>query len=56
MIRGRPKIALLILLFLFLSLPIFGQSLEWVTVVKIIDGDTLVLKYQGKEKKVRRLN
>jgi micrococcal nuclease len=53
MIRGRPKIALLIFLLLLLFLPAFGQTLEWATVVKIIDGDTLVVKYQGKEQKVR---
>jgi micrococcal nuclease len=53
MIRGRPKIALLIPLLLLLSLPTFGQPLELVTVVKIIDGDTLAVKYQGKEEKVR---
>jgi micrococcal nuclease len=54
MIRGRPKITLLILFLLpLLSLPAFGQPMELVTVVKIIDGDTLVVKYQGKEQKVR---
>jgi micrococcal nuclease len=53
MIGGRPKIALLFLLFLFLSLPSFGQSLEWVTVVRVIDGDTMVVKYRGKDEKVR---
>ena len=54
MIRGRPKIALLtFFLFLLLSLPAFGQTPEWATVVKVIDGDTLVLKMNGKEEKFR---
>jgi endonuclease YncB( thermonuclease family) len=56
MIRGRPRIALLPIFFLFLlllALPALGQTLEWVTVVKIIDGDTLIVEYGGKEEKVR---
>ncbi len=53
MIRGRPRIALFFLLLLLLSLPALGRSLEWTTVVKVIDGDTLVVDYKGKQQKVR---
>jgi len=54
MIRGRPRTVLLpLFLLLLLSLPALGQTVEWATVVKVIDGDTLVVKYQGKEQKLR---
>jgi len=47
MIRGRPRTVLLsLLLLLLLSLPALGRTLEWATVVKIIE-DTLVVRYQG---------
>jgi micrococcal nuclease len=53
MIRGRPKLPLLIFPILLLSLPPFGQPLELGTVVKVIDGDTLKIEFQGKEEKIR---
>ncbi len=54
MSRGKLKILLpFLLLFLLLVAPALAQSRESATVLHVVDGDTLILKINGKEEKVR---
>jgi len=54
MSRGKLKTLLPFLLLLFLFAPLaFAQPLEKATILKIIDGDTFWVNFQGKEQKVR---
>jgi len=47
------KVWLALLLFLSLATPALSQSTETATILKVVDGDTLNIQFQGKQESIR---